>query len=492
MVNCSLERGEREQFTDDRLADTLDHLYKTGLELLCSAIMREGIESFGIGGDFLHQDITSIKLFGMYEGNEEEMGPEVTNGFSKDHRADLKQVTLSMAISDDGGIPILGRIDNGNRSDHEANRFQITDLRKYIPALKDATVVGDCKLFDTKSIGVCIKNSFHFIPLVPERSSLRQKMINRAMEEGGLALLKEENGRKKGEKGTSHGISFFANYEAELPSGKKRVIPMRFLVIKSSQLSSRHEKKGKKSMQNEVSQREEQNSTLAQRAFACIEDAQREFEKIKKRLKLKYHKISVYIEEREVVKRRSKKGRPAQGEEAPGGKEWSLQLGMQAREDTSDDMGYVVLATNRMDLTDREVLNSYKAQYTVEGGLKWLKGSALVAPIFLKKPKRIAALGFVFLLSLLVNNLVQREIRTSLKEKGEKIPGNNNVMTSQPTTQVVFRTFEGISLLSQLVDGKLMRTVINFKPIHRRILSLLNLDKNLYLQRSLKKSPTST
>lgn len=198
--------------------------------------------------DFLHQDTTSIKLFGIYEGDEEEGEPEVTNGFSKDHRPDLKQVTLSMAVSDDGGIPILGRIDNGNRSDHAANKFQITDLRKYIPELKDSTFVGDCKLFDAKSIGVCIENGFHFITLVPETSSFRQKMINRAIEEGRLELLKEEDGRKKGEKVTFYGISFFDDYEAELPSGKKMVIPTRFLVVKSSQLYNRHEKKVEKSM----------------------------------------------------------------------------------------------------------------------------------------------------------------------------------------------------------------------------------------------------
>ncbi len=71
------------KFTDDWLAETLDHLYKTGLEFSFSRIIIGVIESFHIGIDFLHQDNSSIKLYGVYE--QETEGPKVINGFSRDH-----------------------------------------------------------------------------------------------------------------------------------------------------------------------------------------------------------------------------------------------------------------------------------------------------------------------------------------------------------------------------------------------------------------------
>ncbi len=106
---------------------------------------------------------------------------------------------MSLAVSHEGDIPIGGWIGNGNYSDQETNRFQLTHLRKYISSLKDNAFVGDCKLFDAKRLGICVENGVRFITLVPESSSFRKKMIKKVVTEGKMELLKEEKGRKKGE-----------------------------------------------------------------------------------------------------------------------------------------------------------------------------------------------------------------------------------------------------------------------------------------------------
>ncbi len=142
-----------------------------------------------------------------------------------------------------------------------------------------------------------------------------------------------------------------------------------------------------------------------------------------------------------------------------------------------------MLATDRFNLTDKKILENYKAQYKIEAGFKWMKNTAQVAPIFLKKPRRIAALGFVFLLALLVNNLIQREIRKSFREAEETMPGDNNVPTAKPTTQVVFHIFQGISCLSV---SQAFSVVFNFEPIHEKVLSFFGLDEYVYFGQNLK------
>jgi transposase len=65
----------------------------------------------------------------------------------------------------------------------------------------------------------------------------------------------------------------------------------------------------------------------------------------------------------------------------------------------------VVLATNGLDaqeLTDAELLRAYKGQPAAELRFTWAKNPAAMAPIFLQTPTRIAALGCVSVIALLV------------------------------------------------------------------------------------------
>ena len=55
-------------------------------------------------------------------------------------------------------------------------------------------------------------------------------------------------------------------------------------------------------------------------------DTKREFVKLKKKLKLRYHEAASLIEEREVVKKRKRRGRPPKGEKVQTVKEYCLQI----------------------------------------------------------------------------------------------------------------------------------------------------------------------
>jgi len=78
----------------------------------------KALEVYAIPTPWPHQDTTTIVLYGAYEDEPQTpRAPRPAHGHSKDSRADLKQVLLSLGVRGDGGIPLRIGIRDGNRSD---------------------------------------------------------------------------------------------------------------------------------------------------------------------------------------------------------------------------------------------------------------------------------------------------------------------------------------------------------------------------------------
>ncbi len=100
-----------------------------------------------------------------------------------------------------------------------------------------------------------------------------------------------------------------------------------------------------------------------------------------------------------------------------------------------------MLATNVLDgqqRTDADLLRAYKGQPAVERSFKWAKNAAAIAHIFLETPTRIAALGCVYLIALLVYALIERQVRKSLAMRGETLP-DRPAHSQRPTAGTVFQ-----------------------------------------------------
>jgi transposase len=118
-----------EELNDDKLGRVMDKLYKYGLNNLFLIIGLEVIRKYGISTKYSHLDSTSFHLHGQYNNRDnyetEEQRLEVTRenpifiteGYSRDHRPDLKQCVLDLIVSSDGDIPIFIRGGSGNESD---------------------------------------------------------------------------------------------------------------------------------------------------------------------------------------------------------------------------------------------------------------------------------------------------------------------------------------------------------------------------------------
>ena len=180
-------------FHDNRLGNGLDDLKAVGLDNLYSAIISKAIIKHSLELSRLHFDTTSLSLYGEYETDEEE--PLITFGHSKQHRPDLKQVLFGMTVTQDGNIPITGRITAGNTSDSTENRFNITSLRNIVPDLSNSILAADSKFFCSTTLDMAYQNNLSFVTLVPKTVGLREDLVK---EDGDFHLLLTKEGRKKG------------------------------------------------------------------------------------------------------------------------------------------------------------------------------------------------------------------------------------------------------------------------------------------------------
>ena len=111
-----------EHLNDERYGRVLDKLYSAGLTEVFVTVALNAARKFGVKMDSLHLDSSSFHVDGEYIKNtqnaEAEAGAiEITYGYSRDHRPDLKQFILDLMCSGDGDVPLYLRVADGNESD---------------------------------------------------------------------------------------------------------------------------------------------------------------------------------------------------------------------------------------------------------------------------------------------------------------------------------------------------------------------------------------
>jgi transposase len=141
-----------------------------------------------------------------------------------------------------------------------------------------------------------------------------------------------------------------------------------------------------------------------------------------------------------------------------------------------------LVATNVLDpeqlsdqLSDQELLQTYKEQHSVERGFSFLKDPLFLASsVFVKKPERIVALSLVMVLCLLVYRLAEHRLREQLAATRQTVPNQVKKPTDRPTMRWVFQCFEGVDLL-QIRHGPdpARALVLRLEPFHYQVLTLL-------------------
>ena len=137
--------------------------------------------------------------------------------------------------------------------------------------------------------------------------------------------------------------------------------------------------------------------------------------------------------------------------------------------------GLFPLITNAVEMSELEVLWAYKKQPLVEKRFSQLKTDFEVAPVYLKNVARIEGLLCVYFLVLLVQALIEREIRLQMVEQGiESLPlypeGRD---CRRPCTRRVLDLFTNIQRHQLSQKGCAPETLVTeLSPIQREVLRL--------------------
>jgi transposase len=165
-----------EHLNDDRLGRVLDKLYSTGLEQLFTSIALKAANKYGVSTHSVHLDSSSFHVHGKYEWElpkvtfisgelnrdkpnwpdiEEKVAPspiEITYGYSRDDRPDLKQFILDLISSGDGDVPLFLRVADGNEADNAVFAKILCEFREQLTL--DSLMVVDSALYGAPNLAL--------------------------------------------------------------------------------------------------------------------------------------------------------------------------------------------------------------------------------------------------------------------------------------------------------------------------------------------------
>src|ERR671922_2441065 len=228
----------RASLHDYRLGHILDALFAANLNQVFSAVALKALEVYALPTPWLHQDTTTIALYGAYEDAPKTPGaPRPAYGHSKDGRDDLKQVLLSLGVSGDGGIPLRLGLRDGNRSASVETPLAIEEcLALGLASMRG--IVAESKAYSRRTLGLCLERGVGLVTLVPRTCAVRQELEAWGQQQPTFPLLIEKPGRTQDEAPRRwHGQSVLRQIEVEYSDGRLVHEPLRFVVVHSSQLA---------------------------------------------------------------------------------------------------------------------------------------------------------------------------------------------------------------------------------------------------------------
>jgi transposase len=494
----------RAALNDYRLGHILDALFAANLNTVFSAVALKALEVYAIPTPWLHQDTTTILLYGAYA--DEPKSPEAPHpayGHSKDGRDDLKQVLLSLGVSGDGGLPLRVGVRDGNRSDSVETPLAIEEcLALGLDGVRG--IVADSKAYSRRTLGLCLEQGIGLVTLVPRTCAVRQELEAWGQHQAELPLLVEKPGRTKDEAPRRwHGQSVYRQVEVEYSDGRVALEALRFVVVHSSQLARQQTQAYTAAQEKETEVITAHVKHVQARWFACEADAAAAITEYEGRgpgrrgrhpRPWRYHAVRYRVVAETRRTRRARRGRPAKTDPPPTETGYRLVVEVTALANLEEDNGWTVLATTVSTevCADAEILQAYQEQNTtVEPGFRWIKNPAAIAPVWLEKPERIAALAMLTVLGLLVYSVIQRQVRLYLRTHDQQLPGNKG-MTTIPTATVVLALFAQIALVQFWIEDQEVTQISGIQPYHLLVCDALGLDASWYEASSAQKSGRDT
>lgn len=471
---------------DDAIGRALDRLFDADRATLLTDVVVAATEEFGVALSELHNDSTSVSFCGRYSQARGrplrgKRAPFITYGFSKDHRPDLKQLLFILTTSDDGGVPVQFRCEAGNSSDSRTHE-ETWDALCRATGRVDFLYVADSKLCNRDAMDHIDSRGGRFVTVIPRsrhEDPQFRKWIQTHQPNWEL-VVDRRNPRRRGGPRDRWWV-----FRDPIPTGEGWPIVWVF----SSLLALHQEHRRRERIAKSIEALERLNAKLRgprPRRRSRKEIRERVDDILKARRTTRYLVVEV-VQHQEHSFRQTGPGRP--GPETryvrKTRKSWRLQWHLDddkiAYDRKSD--GMYPLLTNDRSLTEKQVLKAHKRQPMVEKRFEQAKTVFEIAPVLLKNEGRVEALFFVYFLALLVQALIERELRRQMKSQGiNSLPlYPEERKTEHPTAEQILRLFALTQRHALFQGGQHIHT---FEPtltsLQRQVLGLLRAPEQIY------------
>jgi transposase len=438
------------------------------------------VREFAVDLDELHNDSTTITLHGDYETADQErtlrgrLRAAVTWGHNKDHRPDLKQLLYILTVARDGAVPVQFRVQSGHTTDDRSHRATWDFLCK-LTGRCDFLYVADCKLATTENMAYIHRHGGRFLSVLPRTRSedalFRARILRGPVAWRWIHDKTDEDGEV---------VDRFSIHEPEATS----IEGYRLIWYHSARKAETDAAARRQRIERAVLRLSELGERLA-----SPRTRHRERAKVTAAVEAILEEtgaggwIEVTIEERtEETYRQQRRGRPGadtlyvKRERKRFELAHHVDLARLSEEARCD--GIFPLITNEPAMSAEDLLLAYKQQPMIEKRFGQLKTDFVVAPVFLKEVSRIQALLCVYFLALLVESLLERQLRRAMEREGiEVLPlYPEGRACRRPTARKVIDLFEDVQR-HQLPAGRRPAVVFTTKlsRLQRRILRLLNM-----------------
>ena len=428
------EGVKAEYLNDYKLGRVMDKLFIKGLTEIFLAISMNVKKQFDISSKTSHLDSSSLHVHGDYNNslpdviidrNAENVikapqAIEITYGYSRDHRPDLKQFIIELISSGDGDIPLFFETASGNKSD-SSNFPKI--FSKYKEKIKDndELMVADAALYNAKNINLL--SGMKWLCRVPLTIGIAKELVS--------TLLS-----------TDFIVSSLPGYHFCKRVVNYGGIKQRWLVVESSDRKNSDLRKLEKRISKSKINASNHLKKLLNSEFKSEQEAIQSVNNLNK--KLKYHQIDNI--EYKITKSKNKTEQKTFYQVNA-----SISENINAIKMAYNSAGRFILATNILEeesLSNNDMISKYKAQQSCERGFGFIKDPLFFADsIFLKSPERIEAMAMIMGLCLLVYTLAQRQIRKALSASKSTIKNQLGKATNNPTMRLIFQRFQSIHLV---------------------------------------------
>jgi transposase len=478
--------GEMEHLGDDRLGRALDRLFDADRAALLTEVALAVAERFGVNFDECHNDSTTISFCGSYRGASgrkirARTAPVITYGHSRDHRPDLKQLLFILTMSADGNIPVAFRCTDGNASDSRTHIETWNTLRA-VAGRSDFLYVADSKLCSRENMDYIDRAGGRFVTVMPrnrlEDAEFRQWIQTSTPD--WTCVWDRPNPRHSDGPRDSWYV-----WRAPLPSAEAWPV----VWVWSPLLTLRQEARRRRNIAAAIEALQQLRARLAGAKTRLRGAAEID---LQIKVILEKHHVGRYLKVRRTVReehqfKQAQRGRP--GPDTAYRKitrrrfdiEWTTDDEAIAYDHKSD--GIYPLMTNDRNLSPAQVLEAHKGQPMIEKRFEQVKTVHEIAPVFLKDEGRIEALFTLYFLALLVQALIERELRLAMKrEHIDELPlYPEQRQCRRPTTEQILRLFS-LAERHKLIEGA--RTVqvfdVPLTDLQRQVLTLLGLSEQSF------------